>query len=610
MKKRSNYQEDFFLEESVSDSWSRDNQLGSLELPLSRQTFVLILCLIVVFGLTIFSRIFFLNVIKGDFYQARAATNAGKEVYEPAQRGLIYDRFGKVLAENQSAFSVMVKPEELLKDKNNVAILSQILEIPIEEFQSQLDNFDLEKKSSMLAAKNIDPQKIIQLEAADLAGIEVVSDFKRLYPNGEIFSQALGYVGQERANEISGKTGLEAYYDQYLKGADGVSVVYRDAVGKVIDKKNIQIPESGKDLNTTIDADFQKYFYNRLAQALSNLGRKVGVGIAINPQNGEILSMVGLPSFDNNIFSKNGNNEQKNKLLNSPDKPLFNRAVSGLYAPGSTVKPLVGIAALKEGVIDPQKKIYSAGYIEVPNPYDPAHPSRFNDWQAHGWVDLHSAIARSSDVYFYEIGGGFENQKGLGIDKLKEYWEKFGFGKKTGIDLMNEKEGFLPSPEEKEKRKNDIWRVGDTYNVSIGQGDLLVTPIQLISQISSIANGGKFYKPHFLKEAGQEVLMDFSDLGDYIKEVKIGMEDVVQKSYGTANLLSSLPIKAAGKTGTSQINNNTRTNAFFVGYMPAENPQVAILILVENSKEGSSNTVPVAKDILEWYYYNRLSKSL
>ena len=328
--------------------------------------------------------------------------------------------------------------------------------------------------------------------------------------------------------------------------------------------------------------------------------------------------MVNLPSFNKNIFVESGHNTEKSRILNSSNHPLFNRSVSGAYNPGSTIKPLVALAALSEGVIDAKKQIFSAGFIEIPNPYFPDKPSRFLDWKPHGWVDLHSALARSSNVYFYEIGGGFNDTKGLGIDKLKEWWGKFGLGQKTNIDLPSEDNGFLPDPEIKERKTRDIWRIGDTYNVSIGQGDLLVTPIQLINFIAAIANGGKLYQPYVVKniigpnneiakENNQLILSDYSSLSDYIAEVQKGMNDTVDKSYGTAHLLSDLPVTVAAKTGSAQILNNTQTNAFFVGYAPAVNPQIAILVLIENAREGSLNAVPVAKDVLNWYHWNRLA---
>ena len=392
--------------------------------------------------------------------------------------------------------------------------------------------------------------------------------------------------------------------------------MYRTAKGEVLDEKLLEAPVDGNNLYTTIDADLQEYFYGRLTGALRSLGRNIGVGIAMNPQTGEVLALINEPSYDNNIFTDLSKKKERSDILSAQFQPLFNRAISGIYTPGSVVKPMVALAALKEGVITPETKVFSAGFIEIPNPYNPDQPSRFVDWKPHGLVDVRSAIARSSNIFFYAAGGGWQDVKGLGVEKLKEYWKIFGFGEKTGIDTEGESIGFLPDPEEKEIRTKDIWRIGDTYNVSIGQGDLQVTPIQILAQISAIANGGDWYRPYLVSAAGDEtatttinepeITRNFSDFYPYIDEVREGMKDTVQMPYGTAHMLSDLPFESAGKTGSSQVANNARTNAFFVAYAPAEDPQIAILVLVENALEGSLNAVPIGKDVLNWYYENRL----
>lgn len=609
MKPLSN--EELFLEESV-DVVSKE-ELEALELPISRKAFGLMFFSALAIALVFGGQLIFLSVWKGNFYQLRAEANAGKEIHLAAARGIIYDRFGNVLAESQPTFSVAAKPGVIDK-------VAEILWLAPEEIRSQLKEANLSKVSSLVVARDVPIEKIAPLKSLESEGVEVFSDYKRQYNNGKIFSHILGYTGFGLGNEVVGKTGLEAQYDEYLKGKQGAQVIYKDALENKLDKKLVSEPENGKHLNLNIDAGLQKYFYNRLAGALTALGREGGTGIALNPQNGEVLALISFPSFDSNLFVASGRNDEKTRILNSGGKPLFNRAVSGLYTPGSTIKPLMALAALKENVITPEKKIFSAGFIEIPNPYFPDQPSRFLDWKAHGWVDLYSALARSSNVYFYAIGGGFENVRGLGIEKIKEYWKKFNFDKKTGIDLPAESEGFLPDPEEKEKRTKDIWRLGDTYNISIGQGDFSITPIELLNQISAIANGGRLYRPfvaknvtdasgNTIKENQPEILADYSlDFAKEIQEVQKGMEDAVGKYYGTAYLLSELPFRAAGKTGSAQVANNTKTNAFFVGYAPAKDPQIAILVLVENAREGSLNAVPVAKDVLEWYYYNRLVK--
>lgn len=602
--------EKFLFEEAVFDSFSSNKNLSRLESPVSQKVFVLIIAITALTGFLVFSRIFYLGIIKSNFYEIRSAANVGKELYTPGNRGIIYDRNEKALVENIPAFAVAIKIKEFLQSaETDKEIFAEILEKPLSEIKRQISEEGLEKSASFILARNVDIEKIIRLKTLNLAGVEIIDDYKRFYPDGPFFSHVLGYTGMQKNNEIVGKTGIEAYYNELLKGQDGKIIEYQDARGNILDRKATELAQGGQNLILTIDSDLQKYFYNRLNKALIDLGRNSGVGIAMNPQNGEILSLISLPSFDNNIFSKSGNNEEKNKILSSPYQPLFNKAVSGIYTPGSTIKPMIGLAALKEGIITPEKKIFSSGFIEIPNPYNPDKPSRFLDWKANGWVDLYSAIAKSCNIYFYAVGGGYGDIKGLGIEKLKEYWQKFGFGKKTGIDLPAEGEGFLPNPEQKEAKKKDIWRIGDTYNVSIGQGDFMTTPIQLITQIASIGNEGKFYKPHLIKNAEPEILIDFSDLKKYIEEIKIGMADTVRKSYGTANMLSDIPESIGAKTGSSQVANNMKINAFFVGFMPLENPEIAILVLIENAKEGSLNAVPIAKDVLEWYYWNRLKSS-
>lgn len=587
-----------------------------LELPLARQTFLLVAAGVLLVGIIVFGRSVFLNIFQGEFLRNRALANINKEIELPAPRGIIFDRYGNPLTENKSSFSVFVNAATLLKSPEDLEktqkVLTEILNLDQEKTSADIHSVRLDRRNWVPVARNISLVEAINLKSLNSPLIQVSDDYVRSYPDGQIFSHVLGYVGvSEKDNAIIGKSGIESEYDQSLSGKDGLLIVYRDAAGKNLDQKITEAPVPGLPINLTIDAELQRYFYNRMRTSLANLGSKAGVGIALNPQTGEILSLISLPSFDNNKVAQS---------LNDPTRPLFNRAISGIYTPGSTIKPLVALAALREKIVKPEDQVLSKGYIEVPNPYDPTKPSRFLDWKAHGWVDLHSALARSSNIYFYTLGGGlprtelelvrgFSGLDGLGIEKLKEYWQKFLLGSKTGIDLPSESSGFLPDPEEKEIRTGQIWRIGDTYNVSIGQGDLLLTPLQLINFISSIANSGKIYRPMLVNQSEPEVLLDYSDWQGEIREVQEGMKDTVRRPYGTANLLSSLPVSAAGKTGSSQVSNNTKTNAFFVGYAPAENPQIAVLVLVENSREGSLNAVPIAKDVFQWYYENRLIKN-
>ncbi len=606
-----NLPEDFFIEESINVI-SHD-ELESLELPLSRRTFALVLWVVAIICVTVFTRLAFLSLGKGGFYTLRAEANAGKVIGLPAPRGIIYDRFNNPLVENVPTFSVSVKAAHALE-------AARALGIPEAEVLKQLQGIDLEQSASIVIARDIDPDKAIQLKSLNIEGMEIVDDYRRHYQDGEIFSHIVGYTGFGDHNEITGKSGLEAYYDELLRGHDGEQVAYRDAHGEVIDKKLTREAIAGNNIYTTIDGDLQRFFYSALQSQLASLGRRAGVGIALDPRDGSVLALVSLPSFDNNVFNTPGMDAERKKILLSSFNPLFNRAISGAYTPGSVIKPVVAVAALKEGVVTTTDQVFSAGFIEIPNPYFPDKPSRFLDWKPHGWVDIYSALARSSNIYFYAAGGGLGNIKGLGIERLKEYWQKFGLGQKTGIDLTSENSGFLPDPEYKERKTGEIWRIGDTYNVTIGQGDLMVTPLQIITQIASIANGGKFFQPHVMQTAKStdnrivqtndaKVNIDNSVLEPYFVEVRKGMRDAVQKPYGTAHMLNVLPVAISGKTGSAQIANNTKTNAFFVGYMPSDQPQIALLILIEDAREGSLNAVPVAETVLNWYYQNRIAST-
>ena len=634
---RRKYQE-FDLEHSIMDEASKHYE--PLEMPLSKGVFVFLGAVALAVGGIVLIRIFSLNIIKGDSYKTRSVMNVERPIAIPAARGDIYDRYGKLLADSRSSQRAVLNAGLIKREKIDLNAtldaLSEILWMDKSELELLVKKADLEKSALVVLARNILPEQAEWIRSLKNKAVEIQDDYQREYLEGPVFSHVLGYTGLVEFNDVKGKVGLEEYYDNIVGGKDGVRLMYRDARGNILDEKFLEAPRDGSDIHTTIDADLQKYFYDRLQTALKNLGRNVAVGIALNPQTGEILSLVNLPGYDNNIFTDIKLRKMRGPLLSAPFEPLYNRAISGLYSPGSTIKPMVAVAALKEGIVGPDSKVFSSGVLEIPNPYFPDQPSRFLDWKAHGWVDLYSALARSSNIYFYATGGGIPDEvrglgdvkKGLGIEKLKEYWKLFGFGEKTGVDLNGENVGFLPDPWQKEAVKKDVWRLGDTYNATIGQGDFLVTPLQLINYISAVANGGKLYKPFFVKEIkdengnavlsrGPELLKDFSYLNGEIKEVQKGMEDAVNKWYGTAYSLANLFVGVAAKTGSAQVSNNTKTNAFFVGYLPAEalakvgaplDKQIAILVLIENAREGSLNAVPVGKDVLDWYYWNRLTR--
>ncbi len=611
---------DLQFEEFASDVL-RGDEHDYVEVPISLRMFLIVGVGIVVLVLLIVSRVVYLNIIQGSFYQARAETNINREKPVPAHRGIITDRFGTVLAKNTETFSIFINAGELLKNRQEfTAVLSQLsetLNIPAETLEEVVKAGDYENKAEVPVVRNISSEQAIAVRGMNLSSVSVENDFRREYVNGPVFATVLGYTGtSDTAAEVIGKAGLEKQYDAQLRGVDGVYVYHRDAKGNLLDERPAVDAAPGQTLTTTIDAGLQQYFYDRLQQGLRSLGVRSAVGLAIDPTNGEVLSLVSLPAYDNNIFMTPGMSKERVALFNDNNRPLFNRAINGAYNPGSTVKPLVALAALHEGVITPATTVYSKGFIEIPNPYVPNKPSRFVEFNQEelGLLNVRSALARSSNVFFYTAGGGFENVKGLGINRLHTYWEKFGFGSKTGIEADSENVGFLPTPEEKEQRTHQPWRIGDTYNVSIGQGDLRVSPLQLLNAIASIANNGIMYRPNLVRSVGDGPvaapvkILDYSDWKMELTEVQSGMRDGVQKSYGRSYVLHDLPFTSAAKTGSAQIANNTKTNALFVGYAPYEHPQIAVEVLIENAVTGSLNAVPIAKDVLNWYYENRMNK--
>lgn len=370
------------------------------------------------------------------------------------------------------------------------------------------------------------------------------------------------------------------------------------------------LPVSGLNLKLNMDAGLQKKIYDEIAaesEKLSGRFKKDGLmaaAAAIDPRNGGVLAMISLPSYDNNLFAKGISAKDYNSLINNPNSPLLNRAIAGNYPPGSTIKPLIASAALNEKIITSSKIINTHGYINIGNYI-------FPDWKNHGSINIIDAIAQSSDVFFYTIGGGYEDIKGLGIDKIKKYANLFNLGEKTGIDLAGESAGLIPDEGWKKATKKEEWYIGDEYHASIGQGDVLATPLQLANYIATIANGGILYKPQIVDSmidgqgrivediAPVMVRKDFIDAKN-LKIVQEGMRAAITR--GTGRILNNLAVTSAGKTGTAQFGPNKDLHSWFVVYAPYENPVIAMAILVEGGGEGNELAVPIAKNVLEWYF--------
>ncbi len=334
--------------------------------------------------------------------------------------------------------------------------------------------------------------------------------------------------------------------------------------------------------------------------------------------------MVSLASFDNNIFNAGLVNKTYQELINNKNRPFFNRAISGFYPAGSTIKPFIASAALVEKTIDPNYKVDDTlGYISVPNEYNPEITYIYRDWRPHGFVDMRRALAVSANVYFYTIGGGYKNIKGLGINKIEKYLKLFGFGAPLGIDLPGETGGLVPNPDWKMKTRQESWFTGDTYNVSIGQGDVKITPLQLATAMAAIANDGTLWRPklvskitgsnnNIIKEIKPEAIKTDLIGQENLKIVREGLRQAVTEADGSAYFLKDMPIKVAGKTGTAQVYSDfSKINALFAGFAPYDDPQIALAIVVEGSGRGITSALPAAKEVFEWYYnknYDKLEK--
>lgn len=626
---------DLPFEEVLGDDWSHD--LDVAEVPIGNKPLLALGIVILGIAAAILGRVAFLN-FSNAYYEARAEGNMAQFDDTPAPRGLIYDSSGTILADNKAAFAAVLDAQTFLKDQADqpatLAALQNVLDITPGQLLSMIQQANANDFAApIVLAENLDQKQLVNLQALNVPAIKIQGDFERTYPDGQFFSSVIGYTGRVGANDLKaepalthqdfiGKTGLEAFYDKTLRGTPAVKVTYRDATGNMLRQEQRSTARIGAPLTLTVDGGFQKYFYNRFAAGLRQLGRTTGVGIALDPRTGKVLSMINMPGFDNNVFLEPGQGAEIQNLLTSSEKPLFDRAVNGFYTPGSTIKPLDGVAALMDGVIDSAREIFSPGYLMVPNPYNSSTPTKYMDWQYQGRVNLSSALAQSSDVYFYVVAGGSPARnagaplndesdygiKGIGISALHDWWQTFGLGQPTGIDLPNESAGFLPTPDWKKSKTGVPWLLGDTYNVAIGQGSLLLTPLQLISYIAAIGNGGTIYRPYLNASSTPQVNEDLTQYLPEIQQVQQGMRAAVATPRGTAYTMHDLPVDACAKTGSSQVENNTQENALFVGYAPCDHPQIALLLLIENSKQGSLNAVPIAKDVLNWYYQNRMVK--
>ena len=430
-------------------------------------------------------------------------------------------------------------------------------------------------------------------------------------------SHVLGYVsypakdeaGNYWQSEFVGLDGLEREYNDKIKGENGSKIIEVSALGEVHSVNIINAPKRGTDLVTTLDSRIQKELFTLIKNLAESASYSGGGGVIMDVSNGEIIASTSFPEYNSEILSLGKDKSSINNYLNDKRKFFLDRTISGLYTPGSIVKPFFAIGALAENIIDPFKKILSTGSISVPNPYFPGEETVFKDWKAHGWTNMTEALAVSSDVYFYTIGGGFGGQKGLGVLKLKEYAERFGIGEKTGVDLPDEKGGTIPSPEWKAKNfAGEPWRIGDTYHTAIGQYGFQVTPLQMVRAIGAIANYGRLVTPHFLMKDNASLEEDSSRLinlkKEYFDVVHEGMRRAV--TYGTAATLDVPYVEVAAKTGTAELGiKKNRTNSWIIGFFPYQNPKYAFAVIMEDGPVKAGIGAPaVMRQLLDWMSLN------
>ncbi|MFH1551980.1 MAG: penicillin-binding protein 2 [bacterium] len=619
---------------------------GKLEQSIKHRNFIFLYLLVIFCLLGLFFRAGYLQIIKGEYYQDLAKGNRLRIYSTTAPRGIIYDRFNKPLVYNIPSFDLVVILADFLD--NSPEIQDEILDKIADVFVSGEEDIGFLEKNAikkeinkkiedasgrigqLVLFKNVkrDLALILETFVNDWNGLRLEKNAQRQYALGPYFSHILGYTGDISQSDLEnnskyssgdqiGKDGLERQYEDLLRGELGQEQVEVDSFGKTQRLLAVKKAEPGKGLVLSIDRNLQENIYQSLVKMLNDLSMsgnktKKATVVAVNPNNGGILGLVSLPSFDNNLLVQGISQAELSSLSNDPNQPFLNRAVDGQYPSGSIIKPLIGAAALEEGIVGRYEQINCYGGINIVNEYNPQIVYNFPDWKTHGLTDMIKAIAESCNVFFYTVGGGYGQIDGLGVERIKEYLSFFGLGQATKIDLPHEEIGLIPDREwKKEEKPQEEWYLGDTYHLSIGQGDILVTPLQMALAISSIANGGILYQPwlvdkvidldgNIIKDMPVNIVRENFIQSDNLEIIRKGMRQAVLS--GSAVSLSSLEVESAGKTGTAQFGTEGDTHAWFVGFAPYDDPQIVLVVLVEGGGEGNSVAVPVAKNVLEWYF--------
>lgn len=636
-KVRVRFKEDIEPQETFLDSLAQKKEeeleisQRKFETPLSKNILQGFLIFIFVLISFLFARTFQFQVIEGKDLSLLAEGNKFKIYQVRAERGVIYDTEGNQLVWNKPSFDLVLDkkslPEQIDEKEKVLKEVSVLINKDFSDVKKEIEENDY---SEILVSENLDYMTLISLEAriGELTGFQIRNNTVRDYKDGENFAHIIGFTGKINAEELKanpdfysifdwvGRSGVEKSYEEVLRKNPGKLRAEKDALGNLISQEIISLPESGKSLVLWLDSELQTKIKEELEKQAKIVGTEKAVALAMDPKTGGILAMVSLPDFDNNLFQKGADQEALNSLLNDQKKSLLNRVIAGLYPIGSTIKPLIASAALEEKIISPDKKINdNKGFIVIPNPWDPSSPTIKNDWAIHGRTDMRKAIAESCNVYFYTVGGGYEDQDGLGPTRIKKYLQLFGWDQKSGIDLAGEVSSFVPDKEWKKETLGEPWVDGDTYNLSIGQGFIKVTPLEVVTAFSAIANKGKLLQPQVVqkivdseKNVVQElkpqiIRENFIDPAN-LQIVREGMRQAVtgvNSPQASSIVLNSLPVSAAAKTGTAELGGDRYHNWVTV-FAPYDDPQIVLTVMLENIKGVQAAALPVAKNVLEWYF--------
>lgn len=618
--------EDLFLDSAVHNDMAvpHDTRVED-EFPFTRFRFSLLLFVGIVLVFSIYMGK--LNIFEVDMYRSFAYDNAAQVYPISAPRGIIYDRTGKPLVQNIPSFDLVVVPRDIKEFKTDSAVFLKNLGIidpaRSEYVRTRWESMDFTSSLEVVLLSDLSHEDVLVMRPnmAGLRGVRIDVTATRAYPTEGNLAHTLGYTGKVTRKDLKrtsnllitdliGKTGIEFVYDEWLRGINGKRTIEVDARADKRRERVVREVAVGGDVVLSLDIEAQEVLSRAFQKAMDELKLTSGAGIAMDPRTGEILALVSFPGYDNNAFTQ-GRVQEVQATIKNPGNPLFNRAVGGAYLPGSVVKPFLALAGLEEGTITKGTTMDTGRDIRIVNQYDPRIVYRFRDSINRGRLDLTHALAFSSNLFFYALGGGHPDLgvKGLGVQKIHDYLERFGWGAPLGIDLPGEVGGLLPTAQWKERVKHESWLLGDTYNLSIGQGDITITPLQLTAGISAIANGGTLYRPHLgirlvdkegknVKEIASEVLRSDIMSSEDLELVKGGMAEVVKQ--GTGIVMKEFAGKVAAKTGTAQFNGMLRS--WFTSFTPVEQGEVVLTILLEGGTGGGVSAAPVARDFYTWYF--------